>query len=135
MRAHGRGLILISQELQASLPDQFSCKYFFCQIKIERTRASDVTYVFHFSHRFFIFILGHLVKRICIYSFKNESLPISLTPSFYTCVHFCVNCTTEQAGDELCQAQVKLVWPDSSVSLRFSIFISLKICTYTLIKD
>jgi hypothetical protein len=32
--------------------DQFSCKYFFCQIKIERATASDVKYVFHLSHRF-----------------------------------------------------------------------------------
>jgi hypothetical protein len=42
-----------------------------------RTRASDVKYVFHLSHRFFMFILGHLVKRIYIYSFKIESLTIS----------------------------------------------------------
>jgi hypothetical protein len=39
-------------EKQASLSDQFACKYFFCQIKIERATASDVKYVFHLSHRF-----------------------------------------------------------------------------------
>ena len=45
-RTHARRLILISQQWQPSSSDQFSCKYFFCQIKIERTRASDVKMFF-----------------------------------------------------------------------------------------
>ena len=42
---------------------------------------------------------------------------------------------TKQAGAELCQAQVKLGWPASSFSLRFKLVMSLKIGTYTWIKD
>jgi hypothetical protein len=41
----------------------------------------------------------------------------------------------KQAGAELCQAHVKLGWPASSFSLQFKLFMSLKIGTYTLIKE